>query len=155
MVESATLIVKSFLSENGSLLSTSGMSNDTGTKIIQRDLWTQYTCKVCHLVSTWHGTPFHFTKRNALFCLITLESHLIIRERKNGVILMAGYLLQTNAFEVLELFYTPNCNQLTTVKFKGIIFLNYNIKVYQKFTFGCSTFLFKIHWILAHRMCHV
>lgn len=48
VVESATKIVTTFVSENGSLLSTFGMSNGTGTKIIQRDLWTQYTCKACN-----------------------------------------------------------------------------------------------------------
>lgn len=47
VVESAVKIVKSFLSENGSSLSTFGTSNDTGMKITQRDLWTQYTCKAC------------------------------------------------------------------------------------------------------------
>ncbi|TKY67100.1 tRNA dimethylallyltransferase 2 [Spatholobus suberectus] len=47
VVESAVKIVKSFLSENGSLSSTFGTSNDTGMKIIQRDLWTQYICKAC------------------------------------------------------------------------------------------------------------
>ncbi|XP_061355069.1 tRNA dimethylallyltransferase 2 isoform X2 [Gastrolobium bilobum] len=47
VVESAMKIVRSFLSENGSLSSTSGMSNDTEMKIIQRDLWTQYICKAC------------------------------------------------------------------------------------------------------------
>ncbi|KAK7262196.1 hypothetical protein RJT34_29759 [Clitoria ternatea] len=47
VVESAVKIVKSFLSENGNLSSTFGISNDTGMKIIQRDLWTQYICKAC------------------------------------------------------------------------------------------------------------
>jgi hypothetical protein len=52
VVEPATKKVTSFLSENGSLSS----SNGNGTKIIQRDLWTQYTCKVCYVLdSTWHG----------------------------------------------------------------------------------------------------
>ncbi|WVZ02203.1 hypothetical protein V8G54_023009 [Vigna mungo] len=45
VVEPAVKIVKSFLSENGSL--SFGTSNDTGMKIIQRDLWTQYVCKAC------------------------------------------------------------------------------------------------------------
>ncbi|KAG4988903.1 hypothetical protein JHK84_031470 [Glycine max] len=44
VVESAVKIVKSFLSENGTIF---GTSNDTGMKIIQRDLWTQYICKAC------------------------------------------------------------------------------------------------------------
>ncbi|RDY11720.1 tRNA dimethylallyltransferase 2, partial [Mucuna pruriens] len=47
VVESAVTIVQSFLNENGSLPSTFGTSNDTGMKIIQRDLWTQYICKAC------------------------------------------------------------------------------------------------------------
>ncbi|XP_047158584.1 tRNA dimethylallyltransferase 2 [Vigna umbellata] len=47
VVEPAVKIVKSFLSENGSLSSTFGASNDTGMKIMQRDLWTQYVCKAC------------------------------------------------------------------------------------------------------------
>ncbi|XP_020214094.1 tRNA dimethylallyltransferase 2 isoform X2 [Cajanus cajan] len=47
VVESAVKIVKSFLSDNGSSPSTFGTSNDTGMKITQRDLWTQYTCKAC------------------------------------------------------------------------------------------------------------
>lgn len=47
VVESAKKIVTSFLSEDGSLSSTIGMSNSSGTKIIHRDLWTQYTCKAC------------------------------------------------------------------------------------------------------------
>jgi len=50
VVESATKIVTTFLSENGSLSSTFGMSNGTGTKMIQRDLWTRYTCKVCYVL---------------------------------------------------------------------------------------------------------
>ncbi|KAK2433784.1 adenylate isopentenyltransferase 3, chloroplastic [Trifolium repens] len=44
VVEPVTKIVTSFLSENGSL----SASNGNGTKIIQRDLWTQYTCKACN-----------------------------------------------------------------------------------------------------------
>lgn len=83
VLESATKIVKSFLSENGSLSSTFGMSNDTGTKIIQRDLWTQYICKVCYVLEihlAWGIGPFRFTKKNALFCLLTTrELHLVIR----------------------------------------------------------------------------
>ncbi|CAJ1979174.1 unnamed protein product [Sphenostylis stenocarpa] len=47
VVESAVKIFKCFLSENGSLPSTSETSNDSGMKIIQRDLWTQYVCKAC------------------------------------------------------------------------------------------------------------
>ncbi|KAK7257633.1 hypothetical protein RIF29_31738 [Crotalaria pallida] len=47
VVESAMKIVTSFLSENECLSATFGMSNDTGMKIIQRDLWTQYICKAC------------------------------------------------------------------------------------------------------------
>nr|AFK41335.1 unknown [Lotus japonicus] len=47
VVESSMKIVNSFLSENGSMSSTCSMSNDTGMKIVQRDLWTQYTCKAC------------------------------------------------------------------------------------------------------------
>ncbi|KAJ1440647.1 P-loop containing nucleoside triphosphate hydrolase [Sesbania bispinosa] len=47
VVESAKKIIKTFLSEDGSLSSTFGMSNDTGMKLNQRDLWTQYICKAC------------------------------------------------------------------------------------------------------------
>ncbi|KAL5056178.1 hypothetical protein RYX36_036860 [Vicia faba] len=43
VVETAMKIVTSFLSENGNL----SMSNGNGMKTIQRDLWTQYTCKAC------------------------------------------------------------------------------------------------------------
>lgn len=45
MVETAMKIVTSFLSENGNL----SASNGNGMKTIQRDLWTQYTCKVCYI----------------------------------------------------------------------------------------------------------
>ncbi|KAE9616735.1 hypothetical protein Lal_00034704 [Lupinus albus] len=47
VVESAMKIIRSFLSENESLASTVELSNLTGMKIIQRDLWTQYICKAC------------------------------------------------------------------------------------------------------------
>lgn len=45
VVETAMKIVTSFLSENGNL----SVSNGNGMKTIQRDLWTQYTCKVCYI----------------------------------------------------------------------------------------------------------
>ncbi|RZB74973.1 tRNA dimethylallyltransferase 2 [Glycine soja] len=50
VVESAVEIVKSFLSENGSLPSTFGTSNDTGMKIILRDLWTQSYARPAEIV---------------------------------------------------------------------------------------------------------
>ncbi|CAK8576328.1 unnamed protein product [Lathyrus sativus] len=43
VVETAMKIVTSFLSENGNL----SASNGNGMKTIQRDLWSQYTCKAC------------------------------------------------------------------------------------------------------------
>ncbi|CAL0304029.1 unnamed protein product [Lupinus luteus] len=47
VVESAMKIIRSFLSENESLTSTVELSNMTGMKIIQRDLWTRYICNAC------------------------------------------------------------------------------------------------------------
>ncbi|OIW08512.1 hypothetical protein TanjilG_03188 [Lupinus angustifolius] len=47
VVESAMKIIRSFLSENESWASTVELSNLTGMKIIQRDLWTQFICKAC------------------------------------------------------------------------------------------------------------
>ncbi|KAF7823266.1 tRNA dimethylallyltransferase 2 [Senna tora] len=47
VVEPAVSIVRSFLSKNENLSPTFGMSNSSGMKIIQRDLWTQYVCKAC------------------------------------------------------------------------------------------------------------
>ncbi|XP_054793071.1 tRNA dimethylallyltransferase 2-like isoform X2 [Prosopis cineraria] len=47
VVEPAVKIVRSFLGQNQNLSSTSGTSNSSGRKMVERDLWTQYICKAC------------------------------------------------------------------------------------------------------------
>lgn len=47
VVEPAVKIVRSFLGQNENLSSTSGTSNSSGRKMVERDLWTQYICKAC------------------------------------------------------------------------------------------------------------
>ncbi|KAI9076248.1 hypothetical protein K1719_041821 [Acacia pycnantha] len=47
VVDPAVKVIRSFLGDNESLSSTSVTSNSSGMKILQRDLWTQYTCKAC------------------------------------------------------------------------------------------------------------
>ncbi|XP_062171176.1 tRNA dimethylallyltransferase 2 isoform X2 [Alnus glutinosa] len=47
VVEPAAKIIRSFLNENGSSMAYSEAPNRTSQKLIQRDLWTQYTCKAC------------------------------------------------------------------------------------------------------------
>ncbi|XP_059430530.1 tRNA dimethylallyltransferase 2 isoform X2 [Corylus avellana] len=46
VVEPAAKIIRSFLDENGSSMAQNRMSE----KLIQRDLWTQYTCKVSNML---------------------------------------------------------------------------------------------------------
>ncbi|XP_040993241.1 tRNA dimethylallyltransferase 2 isoform X5 [Juglans microcarpa x Juglans regia] len=47
VVEPAAKIVRSFLNENAISMHDSEALNSMGQKLIQRDLWTQYTCKAC------------------------------------------------------------------------------------------------------------
>ncbi|XP_035541162.1 tRNA dimethylallyltransferase 2 isoform X4 [Juglans regia] len=47
VVEPAAKIIRSFLNENAISMHDSEALNSMGQKLIQRDLWTQYTCKAC------------------------------------------------------------------------------------------------------------
>lgn len=49
VVEPAAKIIRSFLDENGSSLPYLEAQNRMSEKLIQRDLWTQYTCKVSNM----------------------------------------------------------------------------------------------------------
>jgi hypothetical protein len=49
VVELAAKIIRSFLDENGSSLPYLEAQNRMSEKLIQRDLWTQYTCKVSNM----------------------------------------------------------------------------------------------------------
>lgn len=46
VVQPATEIVRSFLSQGACPATIRGEVNDIGAKIVERDLWTQYICKV-------------------------------------------------------------------------------------------------------------
>lgn len=46
VVEPAEKIIRSFLNENASSMPDLEAPNNTGPKLIQRDLWTQYICQV-------------------------------------------------------------------------------------------------------------
>ena len=72
VVEPAMKIVKSFLSEDESLLPSSGTSNSTGKKLIQRDLWTQYICKVLEkkIVNFAHSHPLNLTQLDSELLVI-------------------------------------------------------------------------------------
>lgn len=95
VVESAAKIVKSFLSENGSLSSTFGTSNDTGLKTIQRDLWTQYICKVWYVLEAYLNRIINyftsillnaiFMVEFTLFSALILFCHLFECEKKGDV----------------------------------------------------------------------
>ncbi|KAG2674491.1 hypothetical protein I3760_13G138800 [Carya illinoinensis] len=47
VVEPAAKTIRSFLNENAISMNDSEALNSMGQKLIQRDLWTQYTCKAC------------------------------------------------------------------------------------------------------------
>jgi hypothetical protein len=58
VVEPAAKIIRSFLNENGSSMAYLEAPNRTSQKLIQRDLWTQYTCKVSNMWDTfWDIIP--------------------------------------------------------------------------------------------------
>lgn len=46
IVEPAMKIIRSFLSQEASSVPGKEVPNRTGTKILERELWTQYVCKV-------------------------------------------------------------------------------------------------------------
>lgn len=58
VVEPAAKIIRSFLNENGSSMPFLEAPNRMSQKLIQRDLWTQYTCKVSNMWDTfWDIIP--------------------------------------------------------------------------------------------------
>lgn len=88
VVEPAVEIVRSFLSQEASLVPGKEAPNSTGTRILERELWTQYVCKVSNVYLSINVNCFCWLLFFVFSPLMYHCSIELVHSLENGVVVL-------------------------------------------------------------------